>query len=389
MAQSAVVVHAGGNLPAEVTSFVGRRRELTDATRALSRSRLVTLTGVGGVGKTRVAERVARDRRRAYPHGVWLVELAELSDPALLTETVLTALGVPGQHSGDALEALIDSLTSRHLLLVLDNCEHLLDEVAALSAALLRSCPDLQILATSRAPLRVVGEAVVSVPPMAVPDPERSGGVAGLFRYDAVALFTERALRDAGNVKVIRAFDGDTFCLRNRLRHQLRLSSAVRAAVDDQSIRRDETQAFDGDKPLARRKIARNRFRIIAGISDHAAQQCQHGIVRGLCRTQTVDERLIHGLGVHPAGQHGVGGAENGNPLEQVLPFARRKQQRPGTCGKPDGVDRTMLGGLIENEIGSVAPDGIFGGAMAGKVYTDHGPAGRLEFVDPAVSSPQ
>jgi non-specific serine/threonine protein kinase len=193
MAQSAVVVHAGGNLPAEVTSFVGRRRELTDATRALSRSRLVTLTGVGGVGKTRVAERVARDRRRAYPHGVWLVELAELSDPALLTETVLTALGVPGQHSGDALEALIDSLTSRHLLLVLDNCEHLLDEVAALSAALLRSCPDLQILATSRAPLRVVGEAVVSVPPMAVPDPERSGGVAGLFRYDAVALFTERA----------------------------------------------------------------------------------------------------------------------------------------------------------------------------------------------------
>jgi predicted ATPase/DNA-binding CsgD family transcriptional regulator len=151
------------------------------------------LTGVGGVGKTRVAERVARDRRRAYPHGVWLVELAELSDRALLTETVLTVVGVPGQPSGDALAALIDSLTSRHLLLVLDNCEHLLDEVAALSAALLRSFPDLQILATSRAPLRVVGEAVVSVPPMAVPDPERDGGVAGLLRYDAVALFTERA----------------------------------------------------------------------------------------------------------------------------------------------------------------------------------------------------
>ena len=188
-----MAVHAGGNLPAEITSFVGRRRELADAKRALSKSRLVTLTGVGGVGKTRVAERVARDRRRAYPHGVWLVELAELADPALLTQTVLTELSVRGPSSGDALKALIDSLSSRHLLLVLDNCEHLLDEVAVLSAALLRTCPDLQILATSREPLRVVGEALLPVPPMAAPEPERSGGVAGLSRYDAVALFTERA----------------------------------------------------------------------------------------------------------------------------------------------------------------------------------------------------
>jgi non-specific serine/threonine protein kinase len=159
----------------------------------LAKSRLVTLTGVGGVGKTRVAERVATDRRRAYPHGVWLVELAELRDPALLTQTVLTELGVRGPSTGDGLEALVDLVSSRHLLLVLDNCEHLIDEVAALSAALLRSCPDLQILATSRAPLRVVGEAVLPVPPMATPELERSGGVAGLSRYDAVALFIERA----------------------------------------------------------------------------------------------------------------------------------------------------------------------------------------------------
>jgi non-specific serine/threonine protein kinase len=191
--QSAGGVHGGGNLPAEVTSFVGRRRELADAKRALAKSRLVTLTGVGGVGKTRVAERVARDRRRAYPHGVWLVELGELPDPALLTQTVLTKLGLRGHPSGDALGVLIDALRSRQLLLVLDNCEHLLDEVAALSAALLRSCPGLQILATSRAPLHVVGEAVLPVPPMAAPEPDRIGGVAGLSGYDAVALFTERA----------------------------------------------------------------------------------------------------------------------------------------------------------------------------------------------------
>ena len=98
-----------------------------------------------------------------------------------------------GRPLGDGFEALVDSVSSRHLLLVLDNCEHLIDEVAALSAALLRSCPDLQILATSRAPLRVVGEAVLPVPPMATPELERSGGVAGLSRYDAVALFIERA----------------------------------------------------------------------------------------------------------------------------------------------------------------------------------------------------
>ena len=194
MAHGAVLVHAGGNLPAEVTSFVGRRRELADAKRALSKSRLVTLIGVGGVGKTRVAERVARDRRRAYPHGVWLVELAQLADPALLTQRVLTELSVGGPPSGNASGALIDSLSSRQVLLVLDNCEHLLDQVAALSAALLRSCPDVQILATSREPLRVVGEAVLPVPPMAAPAPDRSGGVAGLSGYDAVALFTERAV---------------------------------------------------------------------------------------------------------------------------------------------------------------------------------------------------
>jgi non-specific serine/threonine protein kinase len=191
--QSTEGFHAGGNLPAEVTSFVGRRRELADAKRALSKSRLVTLTGVGGVGKTRVAERLARDRRRAYPHGVWLVELAELPDPALLTQTVLTELGVRGQPSGGGLEALIEAVRSRQLLLVLDNCEHLLDEVAALATALLRSCPDLQILATSREPLRVVGETVLPLPPMAAPEPDRGGGVARLSRYDAVALFIERA----------------------------------------------------------------------------------------------------------------------------------------------------------------------------------------------------
>ena len=194
---NAAAFRAGGNLPAEVTSFVGRRRELADLKRALTKSRLVTLTGAGGVGKTRVAQHLARDRRRAYPNGVWLVELAELPDPALLTKTVLTELFVRGQPTrptGDVLDELIDSLTGRHLLLVLDNCEHLLDEVAALATALLRRCPDLHILATSRAPIGVVGEAVIPVHPMTAPEPDRSGGMAGLSRYDAVALFTERAV---------------------------------------------------------------------------------------------------------------------------------------------------------------------------------------------------
>jgi non-specific serine/threonine protein kinase len=182
-----------GNLSPEPTSFVGRRQEVADAKSVLSTSRLVTLTGVGGVGKTRLALRVATKVQRAFEDGVWLVELDHLHDPALLAHTVANTLGLRDQSSLPPATVLVEYLASRRLLLVLDNCEHLIDAVAKLADTLLRSCPRLQVLATSREPLNIGGEAPVAVPPLSTPDLERPLPLGMLSSYEAVALFTERA----------------------------------------------------------------------------------------------------------------------------------------------------------------------------------------------------
>ena len=177
-----------GNLPAEVTRFIGRREELTEVREALDRYRLVTLRGVGGVGKTRLALHVAADLRRSFPDGVWLAELSALREPDLLARTVSAALGLPDPASGDALDLLTDHLSDRHTLLVLDTCEHLVDACAKLVDALLRAAPRLRILATSREPLDVPGEKALLISPLPVPDP--GAPAAG---SDAVALFVDRA----------------------------------------------------------------------------------------------------------------------------------------------------------------------------------------------------
>jgi predicted ATPase/DNA-binding NarL/FixJ family response regulator len=181
-----------GNLPLELTSFVGREQELAEAKARLAGSRLVTLTGVGGVGKTRLAMRVADEMRTEFEDGAWLVELDQLVDPALLANAIAATLGLREQSSRPLVDVLVGYLAERRLLLLLDNCEHLLDPSAALAERLLRSCPDLRILATSREPLGIRGEAVVSVPPLAVPegDARLYGEVSG---FDAVTLFIERA----------------------------------------------------------------------------------------------------------------------------------------------------------------------------------------------------
>ncbi|KAF0956799.1 protein kinase domain-containing protein [Rhodococcus sp. T7] len=182
-----------GNLPLDLTSFVGRRHELTEAKNLLAGSRLVTLTGIGGVGKTRLATRVAATLQRDYADGARLIELAELRDEPLLVDAVAAAVGVR-DHSGRPLrEVLVEHLAARELLLVFDNCEHLVDAVAELTDALLRVCPALRILATSREPLGIAGETVLRVPPLAVPDPDRRPSLRGLPKYDAVTLFAERA----------------------------------------------------------------------------------------------------------------------------------------------------------------------------------------------------
>ncbi|SEK75652.1 ATP-binding protein [Rhodococcus maanshanensis] len=182
-----------GNLPLELTSFIGRRHEVTEARRLLSESRLVTLTGIGGVGKTRLALRVAEDSRRAFDDGVWLVELGEVHDPTLVPATVAAALGLRDQLAHLPEEVLADHLATRHLLLVLDNCEHLVDAVAGLAESLLKACPEVRILAASREALGITGEAVLRVPPLTAPSSDEAPSLQGLPRYDAVALFAERA----------------------------------------------------------------------------------------------------------------------------------------------------------------------------------------------------
>ncbi|GII30824.1 ATP-binding protein [Planotetraspora mira] len=181
-----------GNLPADVTSFVGRRHELAEIRRLLSVSRLVTLTGVGGVGKTRLALRAAFEQHRAFDE-VWLADLSGLDDPALVGQTVAATVGLRDQTTGSTVRALSEFLSTRRTLLVLDNCEHLLDAVATLADTLLRGIPELRILTTSRQSLGIMGERVMRVAPLPVPESDGARTLKALERYDAVTLFTERA----------------------------------------------------------------------------------------------------------------------------------------------------------------------------------------------------
>jgi non-specific serine/threonine protein kinase len=181
------------NLPLALSSFIGREREVAEVEGLLSRRRLLTLCGPGGCGKTRLALAVARDLVGGYEDGVWLVELAALSDPDLVPRALASALGVRETPDRPLTEVLVEYLGPRKTLLVLDNCEHLVEGCAALAEALLRACPDLKILATSREPLRVAGEASLPVPSLSVPDPGRLLPAEELGRYEAVRLFVERA----------------------------------------------------------------------------------------------------------------------------------------------------------------------------------------------------
>ncbi|MEU4310976.1 protein kinase [Nocardia sp. NPDC024068] len=182
-----------GNLPLELTSLVNRRTEVVEVKNLLSTSRLVTLAGPGGVGKTRLALRAAAQVRRDFADGVWLVDLTDVAEPAILVDVVAAAVGVRGEAARPTIDVLVEHLCPRETLLVLDNCEQLVDPVAELDEALLQGCPGLRILATSREPLNIAGEAVLRVAPLTAPDPDREPSLLGMPRFDAVTLFAERA----------------------------------------------------------------------------------------------------------------------------------------------------------------------------------------------------
>ena len=180
------------NLPLPLTSFVGRVQEIATLTRLLSETRLVTLTGAGGIGKSRLALRIADDARTRFAHGVWLVELAALSDPGFVAHAIAATLGVREGPRRPPLPALLDALQARELLLILDNCEHLAS-CGSLAETLLRRCSGLQILATSRESLGVSGEMVWRVPPLGLPIAGWTPDTDELAESEAVMLFMERA----------------------------------------------------------------------------------------------------------------------------------------------------------------------------------------------------
>src|SRR5688500_14214118 len=186
-------LHGHHNLPVRLTSFVGREAELRALHRLLTGSRLVTLVGAPGVGKTRLGLEVGARLAHSYADGVYFVELAPLTDPTLVPNTVAAALGVSDQ-SGLGVEPVVtDYLRAKTLLLILDNCEHVIERSAALAEALLRACPRLTVLATSREPLAADGETIWRVPSLTPPASADHVSVETLPQSESVQLFVDRA----------------------------------------------------------------------------------------------------------------------------------------------------------------------------------------------------
>ena len=194
-----------GNLPAEATSFVGRRHELAELRKKLASARLVSLIGPGGVGKSRLALRAATDLSRGFPAGAWWVELAEVRVPGLVANAVLAALDLRDQAGTEPLVLLLAHLRERHLLLVLDNCEHLLEVSAAFATEVLRAAPGVRVIATSREPLSAPGEHVLPVPPLDLPSTDSAEPLHRLRQNEAVTLFVERAGAASGAFELTEA----------------------------------------------------------------------------------------------------------------------------------------------------------------------------------------
>ena len=181
------------NLPMQLTTFIGRAQEITEIKGELDVHRLVTLTGSGGTGKTRLSLQVAAELLEAFEQGVWFVELAPLADPQLIPQTILSAIGINEQAGRQALDLLKDYLVDKQTLIVLDNCEHLIEASSKLVNVLLNSAPGLKILASSREALGVKGELSYRVPSLSLPDLKHVPAIDQLSQYEAVRLFIDRA----------------------------------------------------------------------------------------------------------------------------------------------------------------------------------------------------
>ena len=194
-----------GNLPAQATSFIGRRREMAEIRKKLAAGRLLTLVGPGGVGKTRLAIHAASELGRGFSGGGWLLELADVRDPALVSNAVAAALDLRDQTATQPLALVLDHLSDKQVLLVIDNCEHVLDAAGELASEVIKAAPGVRVIATSREPLSVSGEHVIPVPPLELPSSTADEPLAQLQQNEAVALFVERAAAASGAFELTAA----------------------------------------------------------------------------------------------------------------------------------------------------------------------------------------
>ena len=287
-----------GALPAELTSFVGRRREVALTRRLLSRGRLLTLTGVGGVGKTRLALRMAAEVRRTFPDGVWFVELAALHDPQLVPHSMASALELR-QVSAEPTADLAQYLERKQLLVVLDNCEHLSQAVAVMVSKLLAAAPGLRVLATSRHVLGVEGEQILAVPPLSTPSEETRVEAGDATHYESVALFLERATAVAPDFAIVdgnraavtelcRRLDGIPLAIElaavwlrilspaqmvDRLEDRFRLLTTVRPAAPARQQALDAAIAWSFELCSSAEQLLWSRLSVFAGGFDLEAAE--------------------------------------------------------------------------------------------------------------------
>ena len=264
-----------GNLPAPVSGLVGRAAEMSRLSELVTSSRLVSVTGIGGIGKTTLATHAARNLGPEFSGGVWLVELAELRDATLLIEVISAALGVRNQPGRPLAEVLVAFLATRRVLLILDNCEHLVDEVAKLAETLLREAASLKILATSREALDVEGEAILALAPLPCPVSGEDPTLATLAEYEAVELFVERASAGMPDFALTAANAGAVGWICARLEGlplALELAAARTRVMSVEQIAADISDRF---ALLTRgRRGAPTRQRTLAGCIDWSYELC-------------------------------------------------------------------------------------------------------------------
>jgi non-specific serine/threonine protein kinase len=339
-----------------LTSFVGRAGPVREVTGLLGECRLVTVTGPGGVGKTRLAGEVARQLARRFADGVWLVELAPAGDPALVAAVIAAALGVREQPGVPVAEVLAGVLARLQLLLVLDNCEHVIGAAAELCGGLLAAADDLQIVATSREPLRVAGEAVYRLEPLTLPGPgERAGG------SEAVVLFADRARRAGARLAVdeqagpavgrlVARLDGMPLAI------ELAAARVEALGLDQLLDRLDDSLALlaGGDR------LAAGRHRSLA-----AAAQWSYQLLTG------AEQRVFRAVSVFPApftleAAEAVAGREAVPAVLRLVDCSLLVPPRPGPDGRPRYAMLETLRGYGAGLLAEAGEDAGAAAALAG-----------------------